>query len=159
MSKKETKDLLKFLEPFPKEVSELALWAREFIWDQYPDCNELIYDNYNALALGWSLTDKLTHTFCSIAVFAKYIHFGFYWGSEIADPEKRLSGNGKQYRYMIIPDKKALPKTYIRKLMKEAYANSLEKVKDKTQLRNGMTIIKSALAVKKRPGNIVSKKK
>ena len=159
MSKKETKDLLKFLEPFPKEVSELALWAREFIWDQYPDCNELIYDNYNALALGWSLTDKLTHTFCSIAVFAKYIHFGFYWGSEIADPEKRLSGNGKQYRYMIVADKKALPKTYIRKLMKEAYANSLAKVKDKTQLREGMTIIKSALAVKKRPGNIVSKKK
>ena len=159
MSKKETKDLLKFLEPFPKAVSALALWVREFIWDQYPDCNELIYDNYNALALGWSLTDKLTHTFCSIAVFAKYIHFGFYWGSEIADPEKRLSGNGKQYRYMIIPDKKTLPKTYIRKLMKEAYANSLAKVKDKTQLREGMTIVKSALAVKKRPGNIVSKKK
>ena len=159
MSKEETKDLLKFLEPFPKTVSELALWVREFIWDQYPNCNELIYDNYNALALGWSLTDKLTHTFCSIAVFAKYIHFGFYWGSEIDDPEKRLSGNGKQYRYMIVVDKKALPKTYIRKLMKEAYANSLAKVKDKTQLRKGMTIIKSALAVKKRPGNIVSKKK
>ena len=159
MSKEETKDLLKFLEPFPKTVSELALWVREFIWEQYPDCNELIYDNYNALALGWSLTDKLTHTFCSIAVFAKYIHFGFYWGSEIDDPEKRLSGNGKQYRYMIVVDKKALPKTYIRKLMKEAYANSLAKVKDKTQLRKGMTIIKSALAVKKRPGNIVSKKK
>ena len=33
MSKEETKDLLKFLKPFPREVQELALWLREFVWD------------------------------------------------------------------------------------------------------------------------------
>jgi hypothetical protein len=35
-------------------------------------------------------------------VFAKYVHFGFYWGSEIADPEKKLLGKGSQYRYIVI---------------------------------------------------------
>jgi hypothetical protein len=158
MSKNQTKDLLKFLKPFPKEVAELALWVREFIWDQYPNCNELIYDNYNALAIGWSVTDKLSHTFCSIAVYAKYIHFGFYWGSEIADPEKKLSGNGRQYRYMIINRTKDLPKTYFKKLMKEAYANSLAKVKDRLQLRQGLTVVKMIAARKNRPGNISGKK-
>ena len=159
MSKGETKDLLKFLKPFPAEVQKTALWMREFVWDLYPDCNELIYDNYNALAFGWSPTDRLGHTFCSIAVLSNYCHFGFYWGSEIADPEKKLAGKGNQYRYIKISGKKDFPETYIKKLLKEAYANSLAKVKDKKQIMKGKTIIKSISPVKKRPGSIPIKKK
>src|SRR5438046_2221098 len=98
MSKEHTKDLLKFLTSFPADIRTIVLWLRGFVWDLYPQANELIYDNYNALAFGWSPTDKVGHTFCSIAVgrTSKNIHFGFYWGSEIADPEKRLIGQGKQ---------------------------------------------------------------
>ena len=78
------------------------MWLRDFVWDLYPQCNELIYDNYNALAFGWSPTDRLGHTFCSVAVMEKYLHFGFYWGAQIADPEKKLLGKGNQYRYIKI---------------------------------------------------------
>jgi hypothetical protein len=159
MSKEQTKDLLKFLKPFPSQVKELALWLREFVWDLYPKSNELIYDNYNALAFGWSPTEKLGHTFCSVAVLANYVHFGFYWGSEIADPDKKLSGKGNQYRYLVIKNKNDLPKTYIKKLLKEAWANSLAKVKDKSDLRNGETIVKSISPVKKRPGDLTKNKK
>jgi ABC-type transporter MlaC component len=62
--------------------------------------------------------------------------FGFYWGSEIADPEKKLIGEGNQYRYILVEDINKFPKTYIKKLLKEAYANSLAKVKDKKQICN-----------------------
>jgi hypothetical protein len=151
MSKDQTKDLLKFLKPFGKEITDLVMWLREFTWDQYPQANELIYDNYNALAFGWSPTDRVGHTFCSIAVgrTSKNIHFGFYWGSEIADPEKRLLGQGHQYRYILVTDTKSFPKTYIRKLLKEAWANSLAKVKDPKQMMEGATITKSISAVKR----------
>jgi hypothetical protein len=151
MSKEQTKDLLKFLKPFSKEIIERALWLREFIWDLYPQTNELIYDNYNALAVGWSPTDRVGHTFCSIAVgrTSNNVHFGFYWGSEIADPEKMLLGEGNQYRYILVPDKNKFPKSYIKKLVKEAYANSLAKVKDQKQIRNGQTIVKSISAKKR----------
>ena len=159
MSKSDTSDLLEFLKPFPADVKETALWLREFVWDLYPNCNELIYDNYNALAFGWSPTDRLPHTFCSVAVLSKYVHFGFYWGSQIHDPEKMLLGKGNQYRYIIVKNRNDFPKTYIKKLLKEAYANSLAKVKDKSQLRKGETIVKSISAVKKRPGTIPVKKK
>ena len=151
MSKDETKNLLKFLSPFPSGVQEIALYLREFVWNLYPKCNELIYDNYNALAFGWSLTDRLGHTFCSVAAFKNYCHFGFYWGTEIADPEKKLLGKGNQYRYIVVTKKNDFPKTYIKKLLKEAYANSLAKVKDKKQIVEGKTIVKSISPVKKRP--------
>jgi len=160
MSKEEVKDLTKFLQPFSKEIQELAMWLREFIWDLYPNTNELIYDNYNAVAVGWSPTDRVTHTFCSFAVFNdKYVHFGFYWGTQIADPEKKLLGKGNQYRYITVNNKEEFPKAYIKKLMKEAYANSLAKVQDKDQIIKGKTITKSISPVKKRPGITPVKKK
>jgi hypothetical protein len=146
-----TKDLKKFLRPYPRKVQEMALSLREFVWKLYPDCNELIYDNYNAVAFGWSTSDKLGDTFCSIAAFAEYVHFGFYWGSEIADPEKKLSGKGNQYRYIKLSDSKDFPKPYIKKLLKEAYANSIAKLKTGEQVVKGITIVKSISAKKKRP--------
>lgn len=152
MSKDELKDLLVFIRPYPEAVQELALWLREWVWDLYPACNELIYDSYNAVAFGWSLTDRLSHSFCSVAMMAKYVHFGFYWGSEITDPEKRLLGKGNQYRYIVVKEKADFPKTYIKKLLKEAYANSLAKVKENTPLVKGQTIIKAIYSKKRRPG-------
>ncbi|MEP6674793.1 MAG: hypothetical protein ABJA78_06550 [Ferruginibacter sp.] len=153
MPKEDIKDLTKFLKSFPAEIKEMVFWLREWVWELYPKTNELIYDNYNAVAFGWSLTEKLGHTFCSIAVgrTSHNIHFGFYWGNEIADPEKKLIGNGNQYRYLLVKDKKSFPKTYIKKLLKEAYANSLAKVKDKKLLLvQGQTITKSVSAAKRK---------
>ncbi len=154
MSKEQTNDLLKFLKPFPQEVVEIALWLREFVWNLYPKTNELIYDNYNAVAFGWSPTDKVGHTFCSIAIgrSSHNIHFGFFWGSEISDPDKILLGQGNQYRYILVKNTTDFPKAYIKKLMKDAYTNSLAKVKDTNQLMHGFTITKSVSDKKRKPG-------
>src|SRR6478752_5809025 len=160
MSKEQTKDLLKYLKPFSKEITERVMWLREFVWDLYPQTNELIYDNYNALAFGWSPTDKVGHTFCSIAVgrTSSNVHFGFYWGAEISDPDKILLGEGNQYRYILVTDKSTFPKAYIKKLVKEAFANSLAKVKDKKQISHGQTMVKS-ISLKKRERKMPAKTK
>jgi hypothetical protein len=163
MSKEDVSDLQIFLKPFDKEMQELVLWLREFVWDLYPKANELIYDNYNALAFGWSPTDRVGHTFCSVAIgrTSKNIHFGFYWGSEIPDPEKLLIGEGNQYRYILVKNQADFPKTYIKKLIKEAFANSVAKVKDKKQFMEGKTITKSISQKKrelKRPASKKGKK-
>jgi len=150
MSKKEVAELRKFLAVFEPKIQKTALWLRDFAWDLYPNANELIYDNYNAVAFGWSPTDRVGHVFCSVAAMRRSnnIHFGFYWGSELSDPKKMLLGEGNQYRYILVTDKKEFPKAYITKLVKEAYANSLAKVKDKKQLMQGATIVKSVSAKK-----------
>ena len=163
MGKEHTKNLVKFLKPFNKDITERALWLREFIWNLYPQTNELIYDNYNALAVGWSPTDRVGHTFCSIAVgrTSNNVHFGFYWGNELADPDKILLGDGNQYRYILVPDKNNFPKAYIEKLVKEAYAKSLAKVRDKKQIMKGQTIVKSISSKKreKKTKSVKTKKK
>lgn len=87
MSQKPSKELIQFLKPFPEQVQEIVLKIREFLWDLYPESNELIYDNYNALAIGFSVSDRAGDTFCSIAVYSTYANFGFNRGSEISDPK------------------------------------------------------------------------
>ncbi len=145
MAKEHTSDLLQCLTPFKPEVVDLAMWLRDFAWDLCPEANELIYDNYNAVAVGWSPTDKVGHIACSMAVGRtnQSVHFGFYWGSELSDPDRMLLGQGKQYRYIVVKDKASFPAAYITRLVNEAYINSLAKVKDPKQLRQGMTILKS----------------
>jgi len=146
MAHKDINQLSKFLKPFPPEVRAKALWIRDFIWASYPETNELIYDNYNALAVGWSPTDRVGHTFVSFACgrTSNNVHFGFYYGAKLKDPKKILKGEGNQYRYVLFESPDVFPEKYIRQLMNEAYQYSLSKVKDESQLRKGLTIFKSA---------------
>lgn len=151
MPKEDIHDITKFLEPFPREVKQTAVLLRHFVWDAYPQANELIYDNHNALAFGFAVTDKAGDVFCSIAVYGKHVNFGFNRGSEIADPEKKLSGNGSLYRYITLSNTKDLPKTYIKKLVREAYANALARLEGNKQVVKGLTITKSISPKKRSP--------
>jgi hypothetical protein len=152
MGNADTKDLLKFLEPFDPPIVELAMWLRQFIWDLYPECNELIYDNYNAVAVGWSPTLTLGDTFCSIAVYNnKNVHLGFFLGSRLTDPERLLLGKGTQYRYIRLERAEDLPIDYIEGLLAEAHINSLAGAKNLESAPKGSTVVKSISPKKKRP--------
>jgi len=151
MGKESLTDLIKFLLPFPDHVQQNALWLRNFVWDLYPDSNELIYDNYNALAVGYSPSDRAGDVFCSFAVYSKHVNFGFNRGSEIADPDKILNGEGSLYRHITVHNINDFPEAYIKTLLAEAYANSLNRLKEGKQLLKGQTIIKTTAPVKRRP--------
>ncbi|MFM9840576.1 MAG: hypothetical protein ACKVOQ_20075 [Cyclobacteriaceae bacterium] len=150
MAKKPLNELREFLKPFPEDVCEVTLWLRDFVWAQYPDSNELIYDNYNALVIAFGLSDKAPDVFCGIAVYANYVNFGFLRGSEIPDPDKILNGTGSLYRKLSVKDKKEFPRTAIKKLMKAAYANAQSRLKEKQTLK-GKMMVKSVSIKKKRP--------
>lgn len=151
MPKEEIADLMKFLLPYPDKIKAAALWLREFVWDLYPDTNELIYDNYNAVAFGWSPTDKAGDVFCSIAVFANHVNFGFNRGADLDDPGKMLQGDGSQYRYIKVKDKSDFHEWYAKELLEQAYKNELAGMKPMKNQPRGQTIVKSISPVKRRP--------
>jgi len=151
MPKETVSDLIKFMLPYPDQVKAAALWLREFVWDLYPETNELIYDNYNAVAFGWSPTDKAGDVFCSIAVCSDHVNFGFNRGVDIADPKKILIGNGNQYRYLQVREKSDFPEDDIEQLLEAAYQNSLSRMKPLKKAVKGETIVKSISPVKRRP--------
>jgi hypothetical protein len=152
MSKETVTDLVRFMLPYPDSVKAAALWLRNFVWDLYPDTNELIYDNYNAVAFGWSPTDKAGDVFCSIAVCSDHVNFGFNRGVDFPDPQKALIGNGSQYRYLRVRNKDDFPEEYIKQLLQLAYENSISRMKPQKKVIKGETIVKSISPVKRRPG-------
>jgi len=152
MSKEKVDDLVKFMLPYPDSVKAAALWLRDFVWDLYPETNELIYDNYNAVAFGWSPTDKAGDVFCSIAVCSDHVNFGFNRGVDFPDREKILLGNGSQYRFIRVRDKDDFPEEYMKELLAMAYENSISRLKPGKKIFKGETIVKSISPVKRRPG-------
>jgi len=151
MGKEHKVDLIKFLLPYPDHVKAASLWLRDFVWELYPESNELIYDNYNALAFGWSPTNKAGDVFCSIAVFSDYVNFGFNRGVDIEDPDQILKGEGSQYRYIRVKEKEDFPEEIIRQLLEAAYQNSIARMKPIKKVIIGETIVKSISPVKRRP--------
>lgn len=152
MAKDDDKDLLKFLKAFPPESRDIALALRDWVWYLYPKCNELIYDNYNFLAFGWGLTDRMSDIFCNVAVGTRGVIFGFTWGAKLDDPKGLLAGSGNQFRSLRVSDFDKFPKTYVKKLMNQAYEFSLERLKGRPRpTLNGQTIVKSISARKRRP--------
>ncbi|MDB4919081.1 DUF1801 domain-containing protein [Mucilaginibacter sp.] len=155
MGKETVSDLIKFMLPYPDSVKAAALWLREFVWDLYPETNELIYDNYNAVAFGWSPTDKAGDVFCSIAICSDHVNFGFNRGVDFSDPQKILIGNGTQYRYLRVRDKEDFPEEYIKQLLESAYENSISRQKPVKKITKGETIVKSVSPIRKRPGGVI----
>ncbi|HZY35118.1 MAG TPA: DUF1801 domain-containing protein [Mucilaginibacter sp.] len=151
MGKNDTSDLLKFMLPYRDSVKAATLWLRGFVWELYPDANELIYDNYNSVAFGWSTTDKAGDVFCSIAMFTDHVNFGFNRGSEIPDKQKKLLGDAAFYRYIKVYDKEDFPEEYVKELLKMAYENSVSRLNPAKNLFRGETIVKSVSPVKRRP--------
>jgi len=151
MGKEKVDDLIKFILPYPDNVKVAALWLREFIWDLFPETNELIYDNYNSVAVGWSPTDKAGDVFCSIALFSDHINFGFNRGTDFPDPQNLLIGNGTLYRYISIKERDDFPEEYIIQLLNLAYQNSISRLKPVKKIIKGETIVKAISAVKRRP--------
>ena len=112
--------LKKFLEPYDYGIQRLAFDLREFILDLVPQANELIWDNYNALAIAYSKSEKLKDAFCHIALYAKHVNFGFNRGAELTKTSIQLNGKGKLIRHISVKDLNSFPKEAIRPMIWEA---------------------------------------
>jgi len=152
MKRPVSKDLNEFLKPFPDRVRETALFLRRFVLDLYPDCHELIYDNYNALAVGFSVSERAGDAFCSIAVYSGHVNFGLNRGAEIGDPLRRFAGSGSLYRRIRVDSRKEFPQAYARRMVNRAYRHAIDRLKGKGRTGRGVTVTKSVSSRKRRPG-------
>lgn len=109
-----------FIKPYSEEIQNLTIELRNFIVDLVPEANELIWDNYNAVAIAYSKSKKLKDAFCHISVFTKHVNFGFNRGAELTNTNIKLSGKGKLIRHISVVDFKEFPEEEIKKMIWEA---------------------------------------
>ena len=65
-----------------------------------PNAVEMVYDNYNALVVGFCPGMRPSEAIVSIAVMPEWVSLCFLQGAGLPDPEKRLEGSGNVARHI-----------------------------------------------------------
>jgi len=136
-----------FLAKFEPRVAASARAALARLRKRLPGAIELVYDNYNALAIGFGPSDKASEVIFSIAVYPRWVSLFFLQGAKLPDPDKVLQGSGTKVRHIVLTEPNALEQPAVKKLMAQALA-SAQKPLDPKQRRR--LIIKS-ISAKQRP--------
>lgn len=113
-----------FIAKFSDGVAADIRAARAEMQRRLPGAVEMVYDNYNALAIGYGATDKLADVVFSIAAFPKWVRLFFYRGAELDDPDGLLDGEGAQVRSLKLPNLAVLDEPGVQALMAQALANA-----------------------------------
>jgi hypothetical protein len=108
-----------------------------------PGAQILVYDNYNALAIGFGATEKAGGVVVSIAAYPRWVTLFFMKGAALADPALLLQGEGTTVRSIRLDGPETLDQPDVVALIKAALAAAVPPV-DPTG--RGRIIIKSVSA-------------
>ena len=136
-----------FIDKFTPEVAALARALLDRMKARIPGAVIPVYDNYNALAIGFGPTDRVKHVVLSLAVMPRWVTLCFTWGVHLNDPDGLLNGGGNQVRHVRLMTSDALDDPRIEALIAQALANSSEPI---DPARPHDLIIKS-ISAKQRP--------
>jgi len=137
-----------FLANFSPEVENTARQALRKMRQRLPGAIELVYDNYNALAIGFAPTERASDAIFSIALYPRWVSLFFLMnGTKLRDPECYLKGSGNVVRHIVLENAATLDDPVVQDLMAQALELSPKQI-DAGQPRR--LIIKSVSA-KQRP--------
>ena len=89
-----------FIDKFTPEVAALTRNLIEKMKRRVPGATIMVYDNYNALAIGFGPTDKAGQAVLSLAVMPRWVTLCFLHGVGLPDPHRILNGSGSRVRHV-----------------------------------------------------------
>jgi hypothetical protein len=114
--------LASFLAKYTPEVAAQAEAVLNGMRKRYPFATQLVYDNYNALAIGFGPTERASDAIFSIALFPRWVNLFFLQGKGLPDPHALLQGTGNQVRWIRVTSPALLDEPEVCALMEEAEA-------------------------------------
>lgn len=84
---------------FDEPIAELSTVLRELIAQKYPGVIEVVWKHQKIIRYGIG-PKKMSEHFTYIAPFKNHVNLGFFYGVELSDPHKLLSGTGKKLRHV-----------------------------------------------------------
>jgi len=141
------KQIASFIAKFDPTIAKLVRAARTIVRKRFPTAIELVYDNYNALAIGYSTTERTSDVLFSLAVYARGVNLYFMYGRSLADPEKLLQGSGNQGAFVRLDNLSVLDKPGVKALIDAA----VRQAKRPLPVRGGGYTIVKSISAKQRP--------
>ena len=124
MSLDAEEQLNRFIDKFEPNHQGIIRAVRKALRKRLPAANELAYDNYNFLALGYCSTARPSDAIVSIAAAANGVGLCFIHGASLPDPQKILLGSGKQTRFIRVESAEILARPEVEALIAASIARA-----------------------------------
>ena len=144
-----------FIAKYSPDVAKLGAAAIARMRKFLPAATVTVYDNYNALAVGFGPSDRASEAVFSIVLYPRWVSLFLLKGAGLPDPHKRLKGGGTRVRHVVLTELALLDDPQIRSLMQQALARSGASWQAG---KRGAIVIKS-ISARQRPRRAPAKKK
>jgi hypothetical protein len=114
--------LERFIVKYDPAVAKMARECRRAMRKILPTANELVYDNYQFLAIGYCPNERPSDAIVSLAVSPKGVALCLIHGAKLPDPDGITNGEGKQTRFVRLASAKTLSERPVRKIIAVAIA-------------------------------------
>lgn len=109
-----------FLAKYDPAVVAVARSAPAKMRRRVPGAVELVYDNYNALVIGFGPTERASEAILSIALYPRWATLFFLEGARLSDPDGVLMGAGRRVCHIVLTEASALDRPAVRRLIGQA---------------------------------------
>jgi hypothetical protein len=148
------KRLAGFIANYDPKVASLTRAALKRMRARLPGAVELVYDNYNALAVGFGPTERVADLVFSITSYPRWVSLFFTHGAGLPDPGQLLKGSGSRIRHIVLENVRVLDDPAVKALMAHALERSAVPI-DASQ-RNRIVI--KSVSARQRPRRSVPSK-
>src|SRR5262245_12424874 len=87
---------------------------------RFPGATEMVYDNYQALVIGFCPNDRASDVICSMGIYPKWINIYFFEGNGLPDPDRILLGDGSTVRRITLQHADDLDRPPVQALLQAA---------------------------------------
>jgi Domain of unknown function (DU1801) len=112
------------LAKFSPEVRTVARGAIARMRRRLPGAVEFVYDNYNALVMGFGKSERPSDAIFSLVLYPRHVTLCFLEGALLQDPARLLRGDGSRVRHIRLVNASTLDLPAVQQLMDAAVAES-----------------------------------
>jgi hypothetical protein len=143
----EKQQLEKMMAKFEPAIASLAKKALAKMRKLTPGAVEAVYDNFNALAIGFMPGERPSEAVFSVVLYPNCVNLFFLQGKDLPDPGKRLRGSGNLVRSIRLESAATLDEPEIRGLINLAMYRAKTPFNPKQKRR----LVIRAISKKQRP--------
>ena len=140
-------ELDSFIDKFTPEVAVLTRALFDKMKARAPGATILVYDNYNALAIGFGPSEKAGQAVLSLAVMPRWVTLCFLYGAGLPDPQGLLNGSGSRVRHVRLHTPGAFDDPAVQALVSAA----LERCEPPIDATREQRLIIKSVSAKQRP--------
>jgi hypothetical protein len=129
-TKSPQKQLDGFLAKFTPEICVLAKEVLAKMRARLPGAIQMVYDNYYALVIGFSPTERPSDAIFSVVLYPRWVSLCFLQGAGLRDPLGRLRGKGKVVRHIRLEHEDDLDEPAMQDLIAQALARARMPIED-----------------------------